>query len=92
MTPEEEIRRAERARQLLEDSVLKEALQEIESQALDALERCPIKDIELRERLWMLFCTTRQFRNVLKTMIDSGKLAAAEPQTKIQQLRSRMGF
>lgn len=76
MTPEEEIVRAERARQLMADPLLKETLETLKQGYIDAWARTPIKDSELRERIWGLYCSTIKFEEILQSTLDSGKLAA----------------
>lgn len=89
MSPEQEVWNAERARQIIEDPLVKQALDELERSSTDALENCPINDLELRDRLWMLFCTTRRFRRVFLEMMETGKLAKAmlAQQSKMEQFK-----
>lgn len=82
LTAEQEVWRAERAKQLLEEPLIKEALQEMETQALDGLQNCPIKDVELRDRLWMLFCMTRMFKRNLESVMAGGEIALADIRQK----------
>jgi hypothetical protein len=84
MTPEQEIWNAERARQIMEEPIVKQALDEMERLATDALEQCPINDIAFRDRVWMVFCMTRRFRRQFQTMMETGKLAEFD----IKQKRS----
>ena len=89
MSPEQEVWNAERARQIIEDPLVVKALNELEKAATDNLEVCPINDVALRDRLWMLFCTTRRFRRTFLTMMETGKLAQAElnRQSLLQQAK-----
>lgn len=82
MTPEEEIVRAERARQLMEDPLLKETLETIKTGLIDGWYRTPIKDKDLREHIWGVYCASVKFEEVLQSTLDSGKLA-------IEQLKQR---
>lgn len=78
MTPEEALRRAEKARQLFEDPVLKEVLEIMEREVFEAWMSCPIRDVEGRESAWRLAVTTRKFKDMLRGTMESGKLAAAQ--------------
>jgi len=86
---EQEVWNAERARQIIEDPLVQKALDEMEKVCTDNLEQCPINDAALRDRLWMLFCTTRRFRRVFVEMMETGKLAQAElnQQSKLKSLK-----
>lgn len=92
MSPEQEVWNAERARQIIEDPLVLKALDEMEKAALDNLEACPINDIVLRDRLWMLWSTTRKFKRVFQTMMESGKLAEAEIRQKSRMERFKDRF
>jgi hypothetical protein len=74
-TPEQEIRRAERARQLLEDPLTAEALDAIESNVLSWWEESNVKDVEFRERCWAIYSSARKFRKLMQSHMETGKLA-----------------
>ena len=82
MTPEEEIVRAERARQLMSDPLLQETLETLKQGYIEAWARTPIKDSELREHIWGLYCATMKFEEILQSTLDSGKLAAQQLKLK----------
>lgn len=70
------IQRAERARQLLEDPMIAEALDLIEQEVVDMWAGCPVRDVEGRESLWRLYMTAQKFRGILRGTMESGKIAA----------------
>ena len=76
MTPEETIRRAEHAKQLMEDETLLAALAMIEAEIISEWEQCPARDVEGREFLWKYYKTSKKFRGILLGAIESGKIAA----------------
>lgn len=78
MTPEEALRRAEKARQLFEDPFLQETLDTMEREVMELWMACPVRDVEGRETLWRMAVTTRKFRDMLRGTAESGKLAAAQ--------------
>lgn len=90
MTPEEVIRRSERARQLFEDPLLQEALNLIEKEVTEAWMGCPVRDVEARETLWRMAVTARKFRDVLKGTMESGKIAMKQLEEK-KSLLQRVG-
>ena len=92
MTPEQEIWNAERAKQIIEDPLVVAALAEMEKALLESLEGCPIDKPDIRDRLWMLFCTQRKFKRIFQNMMDSGKLAQAEIEQKSRFERVRQAF
>ena len=78
MTPEEELRKAEFARQVLETPIVKETLDFMEREIMEFWLVCPVRDTEGREALWRMAVTTRKFRDLLRGTMESGKIAAAQ--------------
>ena len=70
------VQRAERARQLLNDPLLVEVLNLIESDLLSQWENCPARDVEGREAIWVYYKTAKKFRGILEGAVESGKIAA----------------
>lgn len=82
MTPEEELRRAEQARQVLEAPIVKDTLEFMERELFEAWLACPARDAEGREWLWRQAVTGRKFRDLLRGTMESGKLARERIQQK----------
>lgn len=76
MTPEEALRRANQARQVFEQPIVKETLDFMEREIMEQWTGCPVRDVEAREALWRMAVTTRKFRELLRGTMESGKLAA----------------
>lgn len=89
MTPEEALRRANRAGQLYGDALLQETLDFMEKEVSEAWLACPIRDSEGREALWRMGVTTRKFRDLLRGTMESGKLAAEQIRQKEETLAKR---
>ncbi len=89
MTPEEALRRANRAGQLFNDQLLQETLDIMEKEVMEAWMACPARDLEGREQLWQLAKTTRKFRDLLRGTMESGKLAADQIRQKQESLAQR---
>ena len=82
MTPEEALKRSRDAERLMNDPMLKDALNIIERDLTEAWHACPVRDVEGREVLWRMAVTARKFRDILKGTMESGKLAADQIQQK----------
>lgn len=88
MTPAEEMHRGDKARLLLEDELLQEALGAIEAEVIAQWELCPARDAEGKEALWQLYKTAKKFRNVLLGYVETGKLA----REKLKPIEERRGI
>jgi hypothetical protein len=82
MSPEEELRRAEQARQALELPIVKETLDYMEREITESWVICPARDVEGREWLWRQMTATRKFRELLRGTMESGKIAEARLREK----------
>jgi hypothetical protein len=86
MSPEEEIIRAGKARQVLESDIFKEACQEIFESLKDARLNSPVKDVELREKLWAQEVALEAILSKLKTVIETGQMAEKTLADKVKEL------
>lgn len=84
MSPEEEIRRAGKAREILEAEVFKAAFASIEEALLSGMRRTAFSDEKLREKLCQQYTLLHQLRDQLRTHIETGKLAEAGLAQKIR--------
>jgi len=87
MTPNEEMARAMRARELLDNELLSEALTVIERELIDAWEKCPTRDHDGKEHYWQLYKTAKKFRLVLNGYVETGKLASLALEREQEQGR-----
>ena len=78
MEPEAEVWRAEKARQFLEDEMIKEALDGIKERLIEEWSKTPVKDPEMREKIWMMYNIHQNFIARLKEHIETGKLASLQ--------------
>lgn len=78
MTPGEINARANRAKDILNDPLMIEAFQLLEAQVIEEWEKCPVRDRDGREFLWMLYKNTRKFKGILQGFIERGRLASHE--------------
>lgn len=84
MTPEETLRRAGHAQQLLEDPLLIEALDTIEREIVEQWETCPARDKEGRELLWQYYKNAKKFRGILQGAVESGKVVTLRAQQSLK--------
>ena len=75
MTPEEELRRSGKAKDILENEMFKEACGEIEGAILNGIRRAAFKDSELREKLCQQYVTLHAIKDQLRSYIETGELA-----------------
>jgi hypothetical protein len=89
--------RAAKARELLDNSVLAEALDLIERDTVRLWGLCPARDHEGKEHLWRLYKTAQQFRLVLLEFIATGEYAeaklkaGAQSRTILDRVRGAIG-
>lgn len=78
MSPEEEISRAERARQLLDDELFKESVSAVRNALISGIERSAITDATLREKLGQQLIALSGVLSILVTHMETGRLAQEE--------------
>jgi hypothetical protein len=72
---EVEVARGLRARAILEDPLVGEAFAAIERECLAEWRRAPARDVEGRERLWLMLKMAERLRAHFESLIDNGRLA-----------------
>ena len=70
--------RAQKARQFLEDTMIKEALDGIQAAIIEQWSNTPIKDVDLREKTWMMFNVHKIFVERLREHIATGEMASLQ--------------
>jgi len=78
-----EISRGEKAKLLLEEPLLKEAFEILKIEYKEALLQTKHDEDAVRKVLWQAYHITDKVENHLRTVMDTGKLAAQQ----IQQLK-----
>lgn len=84
--------RGQTAMGLLENELLKEALDAIDKEVMEQWIACPARDKEGKEALWQLIKTSRKFRDLLTGYVNTGKLATAKLKQFEDQSRLRSLF
>lgn len=82
MTLEEEIRRAGKAREILENEIFKDAVRSLEEALLLGIRQSAFKDSELREKLCQQYTLLHGVVGQLKTHMETGELAEEEVRRK----------
>ena len=72
----EQMHRGHRASELLENTLLQDALNAIEREVVEQWTACPARDAEGKEALWQLMKTAQKFRAILSGYVETGKLAS----------------
>lgn len=70
--------RGQKASELLDNELLLQALEAIESEVVAQWEQCPARDKDGKEALWQLFKTSKKFRSILLGYVETGKLATEQ--------------
>ncbi|TFH50922.1 MAG: hypothetical protein E4H01_01165 [Lysobacterales bacterium] len=89
MTPEEEVIRAGRAREVLENEMFKEAVADIEQALLTGIRHSAFKDEDLREKLCARYALLHDLIQQLKSHMETGELAQASMRDR---LKAVVGF
>lgn len=82
MTPEEEIQRAEHANRILNDKLVQEALKGIRDAVIEQWRLCPVEKTQLRDYLHGLFNAAYKFEELLRSHVETGKMAAITEERK----------
>jgi hypothetical protein len=85
MTLEEEVRRADKAREVINHSLFKEAFETVGQALLHGMRNAPIADGRLRLRLLDRYELLYSLKQVLETHMETGVLAARQLELEEQQ-------
>jgi hypothetical protein len=75
MTADDEIRRGVRAQAILADPLVEEAFAALEAQCIDEWRRAPARDVEGRERLWLMLKLAERLQQHFASLVENGRLA-----------------
>ena len=78
MTPDEELRRGELARQVIENEIYAEAWQSVRDGIISAWESAPIRDKEGQNELKLMLKLLTDVRRNIETVMNTGKMAAVQ--------------
>jgi len=75
MTTEEEVRRGLRAQALLADPLVADAFAALDSHCIEEWRRAGPRDVETRERLWLMLKLTERLKQHFASLVEDGRLA-----------------
>ena len=77
---ESEVWRGNDAKRIMDDRLVREALEDIASRIIEEWRKTPVRDVELREKLWMMYNVHHSFIDRFREHIETGKLASLQLQ------------
>lgn len=77
-SPEDEIQRGEQAAALVNHPLLAEAFDTLETELRTAWQTSPARDVDGRETLWLSVKLLGQVKQHLRSVIETGQLAAID--------------
>jgi hypothetical protein len=75
MSPEEEIRRAGRAKEVLNNEIFKEAVETVENVYLSGIRNAGFTDTKTREKFALRYACLHDVLAALQSVIETGELA-----------------
>lgn len=75
MTIEQRIYNGDRAKEVLNNEAFIQAMADIKAEVIDQWTKSPARDLEGREKLWLMLQLAGKLELILKTTLDTGKLA-----------------
>lgn len=87
-TLDEEIRRGEQAKRLLEEPLLVEAFTYIEQELIEAWKNSPQRDTEGREKLHLSLCLLLKLKAQIQEVMETGEIA--KKQSAIQTAKEKV--
>lgn len=91
MSDQSDLNRAARARELLENPLLIEALAEIEKEVIETWTKTGAGQSEDRERLFLILKAKQKFVLMLESWVNTGKLISLQA-TPVERLRRAVGL
>lgn len=82
MTPEEEVRRGERARQILNDDVFSSAVNSLRDAMLIGIRNSAFKDEKLREKICQRYSLLEDLVGQIQSIMETGEMAQEEIRRK----------
>jgi len=90
---EQDVLRGRQAQELLEHPLLIEAFEALESEVLSAWKASPARDVEGREKLWLMLSLCEKVKNQITSVVNTGKIAQKELESLTRRsLLQRVGL
>jgi len=87
MTPEQQLHRASRAREILDNEVFQQAMQGLKDEFVKGWVNSPARDANGKDYFWRLYKSAEKFEAALRGYVETGKLA----KETIQRQRNFIG-
>lgn len=75
MTLDKRIYNGDRAREVLENEAFQQVFADYKQEITDQWTKSPARDLEGREKLWLMLSLLNRLETMLQATLDSGKLA-----------------
>ena len=85
----QEIRRSDKAKQILENPIFKESLEELKKLYTESLFNTGAKEQDTREKLWLAYNVVGKVEQHIKEILDTGKLATKQLEDFRKQQESK---
>lgn len=92
MSLEQQSFMGDRAREVLENEAYQEAFASIEKELTESWKKSPARDVEGREKLWLMLALLTKVQTALQKTMDDGKLARKDLEYRSLQERVRQGI
>jgi hypothetical protein len=87
MTLDQEIRRGEEAKRLMEDTILKDAFQQIQDGLIESMKRCPMGDTKTQHELVLTLQLFERLKSAIHETMETGQLARLQKETLAQRVK-----
>lgn len=89
-----EAARGQEARDLIENTIYRDAFETVEASILEKWKDCPVKDVDSQHELKQMFHVLSEVRRYIQTVAETGKMAQIQLESdgKIKKLARRVGF
>ena len=85
----QEVRRSDKAKQILENPIFKESLEELKKLYTQSLFNTGAKESDTREKLWLAYNVVGKVEQHIKEILDTGKLATKQLEDFRKQQESK---
>lgn len=95
MTLDKRIYNGDRAREVLENEAFQQVFADYKQEITDQWTKSPARDLEGREKLWLMLSLLNRLETMLQATLDSGKLAKLDlehEKTLMQRAKGLVGL
>jgi hypothetical protein len=85
----QEVRRSDKAKQILENPIFKESIEKLKDLYTQSLFNTGAKEQDTREKLWLAYNVVGKVEDHIKEILDTGKLATKQLEDFRKQEKSK---